>query len=246
MDKIITHDGIFHADDAMAVALILEFIKDVAVYRTRDITEKDKLDKNVWIVDVGGEYNPLLHNFDHHQDSSLPSACLLVLYYLLGIKKVSTEEYIELEEAIKSISSIDCNGFQNEPHFVFNSLIKSFNYLDVNSWITAVYVCRQYIKSRRSVAKQSAQSEKIWSEGEKIGTNIKVCESFPINWKKYNEEKILVYPFATKWNVITTNPDELPLKSTGKEEFIHSNLFIAAFKNKEEAIECAKKSCEYE
>jgi len=245
MDKIITHDGIFHADDAMAVALLLEFVKDVRVLRTREVTKEDKNNPNIWIVDVGGEYDPALHNFDHHHDAALPSACHLVLFYLLSIKKVTVDEYLELEDAIKSISNIDCNGYENETNFIFNSLIKSYNLLEHNGWITAVYVCKQYIRSKKEAAKKSIESKKIWDNAEKIKTDIKICSSFPLNWKKYKEERILVYPDGLKWNVISREPGELPLLSTGKEEFIHVNRFIAVFSNKEDAIECANKSCKY-
>merc|ERR1712226_481684 len=63
-----THSGSFHCDDAMAVALLktLDRYSGAQVIRSRD--------PEVWktcdiIVDVGGEYTPEKHIYDHHQRS---------------------------------------------------------------------------------------------------------------------------------------------------------------------------------
>jgi uncharacterized UPF0160 family protein len=65
--RIATHDGPFHADDVMAVALLRTFVDPQAeVVRTRDperIAEADV------VVDVGGVYAPDRGRFDHHQAS---------------------------------------------------------------------------------------------------------------------------------------------------------------------------------
>lgn len=59
-----THDGVFQADDAFAIAcLSLEF-GGITVVRTRDA---DILDGCQIVVDVGGVYDPVLKRFDHHQ-----------------------------------------------------------------------------------------------------------------------------------------------------------------------------------
>lgn len=241
--RIITHDGIFHADDAMAIALLLEYVDSNAeVLRTREIPQDDIQDPKVWIVDVGLRYDPQKRLFDHHQDKVLPSACKIILMYLVAIKKVNVNQYNELKNAINSISEIDCKGYKNDTDFVFNHVIKSFNTLD-DGWDIALKICRDYIKSRNLMAVKAIESKSIWDAGESIGISIRICESYPSHWKKYNEQEVLVYNNNEKWYVISRNVSTYPLSITGKEDFMHVNNFIASYKNKEDAIECAKKTC---
>lgn len=89
--KIITHAGKAHLDDFVSCALaivdatwrrmefgersdhpitlsaaIAETIQDTIIYR-RDPTAEELEDKNVLVLDVGGQYDPRKGNFDHHQ-----------------------------------------------------------------------------------------------------------------------------------------------------------------------------------
>ncbi len=63
--KVVTHDGVFHADEVMACAILKTFSKATHVIeRSRDqsvITSADI------VVDVGGVYDPINGRFDHHQ-----------------------------------------------------------------------------------------------------------------------------------------------------------------------------------
>jgi uncharacterized UPF0160 family protein len=61
---IATHNGTFHADDAVSVAVLLKLFPEARVIRTRD----EALIKNAdFAVDVGGEWDPARGRFDHHQ-----------------------------------------------------------------------------------------------------------------------------------------------------------------------------------
>lgn len=63
--KIGTHNGCFHCDEALACFMLksLPRYKDAVIVRSRD---KSILDTCDIVVDVGGEYNPSKHRFDHH------------------------------------------------------------------------------------------------------------------------------------------------------------------------------------
>lgn len=63
-----THNGKFHADESLAIAILkrLPEYKEAQVIRTRDA---EVLKTATVVVDVGGEYNPSLHRYDHHQPS---------------------------------------------------------------------------------------------------------------------------------------------------------------------------------
>ena len=64
--KIVTHDGIFHADDALACFLLklLPENQSARIVRTRDPKEIDSADI---VVDVGAVYDPETKRYDHHQ-----------------------------------------------------------------------------------------------------------------------------------------------------------------------------------
>lgn len=66
MVKIGTHNGSFHADEALACSMlkILPQYKDAEIVRSRDPSTLDKCDI---VVDVGGVYDPARHRYDHHQ-----------------------------------------------------------------------------------------------------------------------------------------------------------------------------------
>lgn len=89
--KIITHAGKAHLDDFVSCALaivdaawrymesyeqadrkitlnaaVAEAMQDTIIYR-RDPTAEELEDKNVLVLDVGGQYDPRKGNFDHHQ-----------------------------------------------------------------------------------------------------------------------------------------------------------------------------------
>eukprot|EP00931_Biecheleriopsis_adriatica_P095324 TRINITY_DN68944_c0_g1_i1.p1 TRINITY_DN68944_c0_g1~~TRINITY_DN68944_c0_g1_i1.p1 ORF type:complete len:366 (-),score=83.86 TRINITY_DN68944_c0_g1_i1:64-1161(-) len=82
---ICTHHGTFHADEAMACAMLkcLDAYTVLPVLRTRDQAE---IDKATIVVDVGGTYEPAKHRYDHHQ-------------------KTFTETYSEAYQGIKLSSA---------------------------------------------------------------------------------------------------------------------------------------------
>ncbi len=114
-NKILTHDGKFHADDVFAVAVLdILFNGKIKITRSRDpkIIEKFLDEKNI-IVDNGRDYDPEKNIFDHHQEggagyreSGVPYAGFGLIWKHFGlevclkeIKKYKTENKINLEEA---------------------------------------------------------------------------------------------------------------------------------------------------
>ncbi|XP_063229389.1 MYG1 exonuclease isoform X3 [Bacillus rossius redtenbacheri] len=61
-----THNGVFHCDEVLACFMLklLPQYKDATIVRSRDQAVLDICDI---VVDVGGEYNPARHRYDHHQ-----------------------------------------------------------------------------------------------------------------------------------------------------------------------------------
>lgn len=61
--EIVTHDGPFHADDVLAVAILQRIYKTNNLVRTRD---QDIIDQADFVVDVGSVYDHDLRRYDHH------------------------------------------------------------------------------------------------------------------------------------------------------------------------------------
>ena len=86
-----THNGVFHADDVVAVVLVMMFAKlinsNVEIVRSRGSAVIAKADV---VIDVGGVYDPENGRFDHHQrgceacwkdGTKLSSAGMVWLHY---------------------------------------------------------------------------------------------------------------------------------------------------------------------
>jgi len=87
--KIITHDGIFHADEVFAIAVLsICYDNDIEIVRTRDekIIRSAKYNENIFILDVGGEYDIRRSNYDHHQkDFEMRNIDTKILYSTAGL-----------------------------------------------------------------------------------------------------------------------------------------------------------------
>lgn len=65
--EIVTHDGKFHADDVMAVAILRPLLPSARVVRTRRSDFVSPAPHRI-IVDVGYKYDPASLCFDHHHN----------------------------------------------------------------------------------------------------------------------------------------------------------------------------------
>jgi len=118
--NIVTHDGIFHADEVLACALLDVFLEPTRmdIVRTRDeqALKLAKENPDTYVIDVGGEYNPDMLNFDHHQrefkhtsaDKIPLSSAGLVLNHLTGLGVVSLEQKNYLRNVlVNGVDAID-------------------------------------------------------------------------------------------------------------------------------------------
>jgi len=86
MKTLITHNGIFHADEVFAIAALRAAGHDYEIVRSRNHEIIETADI---VVDVGGVYNPAAFRFDHHHfqkddEQYGRSAFGLVAEYLWG------------------------------------------------------------------------------------------------------------------------------------------------------------------
>ena len=82
-DIIITHPGSAHFDEFFAISLILSVHDDKTfeIFR-REPLEDELRNPDIWVVDIGGQHNEKLKNFDHHQDLDTKSSFVIVADHL--------------------------------------------------------------------------------------------------------------------------------------------------------------------
>ncbi|XP_075757714.1 LOW QUALITY PROTEIN: MYG1 exonuclease [Pelodiscus sinensis] len=147
--RIGTHGGTFHCDEALACYLLrlLPRYRDAEIVRTR---EPQLLSQCDVVVDVGGEYDPRKHRYDHHQRSfaqsmhclrpdkpwttKLSSAGLVYLHFgsqiLAGLLELQEDDpvvqvlYDKLyENFVEEVDAID-NGiaqWEGEPRYAMTT-----------------------------------------------------------------------------------------------------------------------------
>lgn len=138
-NKIVTHNGSFHADDVFACAtLSLVFEKrgeSFEVIRTRD----EEIIKNTdYVFDVGGFYDESINRFDHHQkggagkrDNGIEYSSFGLVWKKFGIEICNGEEVVKIidDRLVAPVDAFD-NGFdlvenkyQISPYFIQHFLL---------------------------------------------------------------------------------------------------------------------------
>jgi uncharacterized UPF0160 family protein len=159
-----THNGVFHADEAMAIALISLYEKKgigrvtstpeksdnfINIIRTRDVTVDA-----TYTVDVGGVYDPDNGQFDHHQSSyggELSSAGMVLAY----IKERGFESNQYIDELVKDIDAND-TGRARSDRLLINAVREMNSPSDINghtqnlNFSTALNLCQGVIRALRS------------------------------------------------------------------------------------------------
>lgn len=67
VQRLITHDGMFHADEVLATVVLTEIFPYAEVIRTHDPDILGTAGPESVLYDVGSAYDPDLNRFDHHQ-----------------------------------------------------------------------------------------------------------------------------------------------------------------------------------
>ena len=125
-----THDGVFHADEVTACALLILFglIDENNIFRSREL---NVLNHCEFVCDVAGEYDEDRKKFDHHQadyEGPLSSAGMILLY-LKNQKILSQKEYDLFNDAL--IIGVDAhdNGKHKQIHgnCLFSDVVDNFN-----------------------------------------------------------------------------------------------------------------------
>ena len=115
---IVVHPGAAHRDDFLTTCLLLaEFGVDVPVVR-RNPTAEELLNPSVIIADIGGDHNPDLGNFDHHQFPREAEACcsfsLLNQHFGWGLELMSWYEWSVTLDAKGPVNAAKAVGVEGD------------------------------------------------------------------------------------------------------------------------------------
>ena len=155
--QVVTHSGIFHADEVFACALLrIAYGQDnVSIIRTRDnnVLSTAVSDFNTWVIDVGGEYSPEYLNFDHHMRDfnvlnsfgNKLSSFGMVVQALLH-RNFFTEVEDSLLEFSNKVDMLD-NGVQKAEDLSFISVFNSYHESEHFSFYTVLQTAVGYLRS---------------------------------------------------------------------------------------------------
>ncbi len=134
--NVITHNGVFHADDIMATVILELALKDIYVYRTYEVPENID-SKNIVIYDVGKG------KFDHHgknikrRDNGVAYASAGLIWQEYGKKILEELNYPEVmfyimdKYMLQGIDAVDNGEMQDGDYPVrsvsLSDLISEFN-----------------------------------------------------------------------------------------------------------------------
>ena len=155
--QVVTHSGIFHADEVFACALLCIAYgrENVGIIRSRDnnVLSTAVSDFNTWVIDVGGEYSPEYLNFDHHMRDfnvlnsfgNKLSSFGMVVQALLH-RNFFTEVEDSLLEFSNKVDMLD-NGVKKAEDLSFISVFNSYSETEHFSFYAALQTAIGYLRS---------------------------------------------------------------------------------------------------
>lgn len=253
MIKILTHDGVFHADEVFACALLKKVHGDATITRSRKMESKD-FD---FVVDINEVYSPFSGEFDHHQDGQLPAANMLVLNWVKAEK--GPEPWSGLDKMFQFISNWDINvddihgkwrestrGFGYTPSV--SQMIQSMNAQDIygpdqgRCFEKAVNWAETLIEASLEERRKQARWDLSWERREILdsGRLIYLPEFVP-DWRRRVEREVqfCLSPGREEGQVNVTSVDsnKFQVQENAGTVFLHQNKFFGVFNGMEAAIE---------
>ncbi len=238
--KVAVHDGIFHSDDVFAVAILsLCLNKPLRIFRTRDQKIFAKMD---YLLDVGGEYDPKKHRFDHHQKGWNEKRENGILYATSGLMwKEYGEKITGSREVVKRIDEkiIQCIDAEDNGTETYKHIFKDVNLYEIFDYINAfnptwAEKTANSLKSFEKVvifAKEILKREIKKTEDDILGEK-KVQEIY----RKTKDKRIIVLDENYSWRkVIGSHPEPLfIIKPNGnKKWYVNAvNLEDSRFNNR--------------
>lgn len=236
--KIATHNGVFHADEVFAIAVLQIYFeqqsKKIKIIRTRDLKLVSKCHM---AVDIGGKYDSATNQFDHHQKNKptgrknlIPYASFGLIWKHFGRKIVSNKKVHEKVEnkLVLPIDALDNGVAISEPKFAG---LREFGVTQSLSALGVAYkdgnldlafqkalefakliISGEIIKAESKVKDEKAVTSEIVRQME---PEILILEKY-YSWdsvvSKYKKIKLVIFPdsFSNNWciQVAKDDPDK--------------------------------------
>lgn len=265
--KVVTHDGLFHADEVFAVAWLRHAFKishHTPIIRTRDkaVLQEALADPHTIVIDVGGVYDPSMNNFDHHQDGSLPSSNILVAQHFDMQGRETQEASDEVMKSImQGVSDWDTNrgdivnrlGIDFPGIKTISHLVSSFNNdprdaeIQDEFFTMAVGFALIIMNNAFADANSKILARKLYNDHNLTCNGIPVWKEFCATWKEGGQFMFAIQPNPQGWALLSANSTTHPLPTAEEIKavapgliFLHAGRFIAVFATLEEAVAVAE------
>ena len=254
MKQIITHAGIFHADEIVAIAIIKRVYGNLPIIRNHRPSSEELADPEIFVIDVGKDYNPKMNNFDHHQDEDLPASNFLIwnkfmleiaLISRLNSKQAKIFSEKMIGNFIRYISDVDRGKIiETSSTSSINSIIRSLNNI-ANGFETAIHVAEIALEGAIQTAILAVKGIILWEGFERLSDKVKIQETtdFIPDWKEMAKEEDICYLVQKNlkegWQVVSRSTDEFILPESTLQTFRHNSGFMIVFAEKQQAIDYA-------
>ena len=203
---IITHPGIFHADDVCSVAF-LRLLGVTAPVERRVPSAADLEDPTVLVLDIGGRHEPSLLNFDHHQFThedwaagrgarwdGVPYAAFGLLADHFAHANPQVHQRFD-ERLVQPVDAADCGWGSIEgdrPTLSFSAVITGFNpgpdatpAERIAAFDAAVEVAKQVIANTTAEAEAFVEARDTVSGADTaVGDRVLILEKF-VPWSEH-------------------------------------------------------------
>ena len=276
---VVTHYGTFHSDDVLATALITHYVGKnasvdvVRVNHQADVNKiKEFLEKGeaeVFIVDVGREYNSAKKMFDHHQfspDEFGHAAAGLIYQYLLENGFINEFEQEELEPLVDMVDKNDIGKWEGLYEGTFPWTVALHNSDDIYSseqdkrFVEIVEITLGILENISDRAEVKTRSLKILKSSKEVLPGVLELPEYLPGWNElifklseFDHVDLVIWhdDVQGKWKVQQV-PDKpgsfgrrgrpVPFRDPLPEgcEFLHRGNFFGVFNSKEALIDYIK------
>jgi len=253
--RVVTHDGLFHSDEVFATALLQLFHTNMEIVRTRDrqILQRATHNPEVYVLDVGGEYNPARRNFDHHQQDApvgLSTIALVFEHLFPGYKndRLLEKVYNRLIKGINEWDQGKADRILIDHPLHLPQVISAFNRFGTPDqdlrFLKAVDFAHTIIGNEFNTAREMIRAEEIWEKKEKLNGETALLHENCVFWRtiqgKNPQYKYVVQPEEKNWQVLSVDSARFPLpevpSATKGLVFQHKDRFITIFNNFTDAM----------
>ena len=263
--KIVTHSGLFHADEVSAVALLRAFEFEVEVKRLPHQTPVEELDHYDMVIDLGRRFDGIKY-FDHHQNKESDKASAGLVWDWIQSQLSIEGKYPVIDNLVSMVDAQD-TGARKAGKFEFPQIVTSCNAPNIygaeqdEAFAEAVAFAEKFILSIKREQDEISRAEEICSRAKVLSDEglpdiVELPEfhrlwNTQINGEKRPEIEAVIWFDQTqqKWKAQVTPKKPGSFEFNGRKflpndsmEFVHAAGFFAVCKDRETMIGFLKTS----